>query len=265
MTRDLPSKTHSASVITPEEVHQMPEIQKFLFDCSFDTEIPGIAEKIDEMIFEEEPEEIIPSFSEEELETAKDEAFTKGKEQGIKETVEAREQSLVEIISKLDIQFENLFKKQQEADKSNLNSAILVATSVSRKIFPSLNKKGALEEVENLVTAIMKEILEEPMVRICIHPDLEPLLIKHIGSISKNASFRGEIKIIANENIPLGDCSIEWESGGAQRNTESLLSEIDEVIDRNLQEAFKMVTSEDKILNTETSINKEIEPEQLGS
>jgi flagellar assembly protein FliH len=264
-TSDLSSKNHSSSVGSPEEVLQVTGIQKFLFDCSFDDEISGTSDKTVEIVKEEEPEELIPSFSEEELKIAKDEAFTKGKEQGIKETIAAREQSLLDMIGNLEMQFENLFKTQQETDKSNLKSAILVATSISRKIFPSLNKRGALEEVENLVTTIMKEILEEPKVSICIHPDLEPLLIEHIGSISKKASYRGEINIIASEDILLGDCKIEWKSGGAQRNTESLLLEIDEVIDRNLQEAFKMVTSDDQNFENETTVDKEIGPEQLGS
>jgi flagellar biosynthesis/type III secretory pathway protein FliH len=263
-TRDLTTKSHSSSVSTPEEVMEMTGIKKFLFDCSFDSkETDASEETIEEII--EEPEEIIPTFTKEELEIARDEGFIKGKEHGIKEAAAAKEQILIDAIKNLETQFANLFKTQQEAAKSDLNNAILVANAISRKIFPSLNKRGALEEVEHMVANVMKEIHEEPKVCIYIHPDLKPLLKEHIDLISKKTNHRGEITIIATDDIPLGDCNIEWDSGGAQRNIETLLEDVEEIVERNLQEVTSKVNSDEKNVETEIKTSKNVEPEETGS
>ena len=260
--KDASLNVHESSAIKPEEAAQITGIRKFLFERSFDTDILDTVKKPAEVIEEEEPEEILPTFSEEELRAARDEAFIKGKEQGINETTAGKEQSLLEAMEKIDNQFNNLFQSQEETAASNLNSAILVATTISRKMFPALNERGALAEVEHMVVKTMKSMLEEPKVNIYIHPDLEPLLNKHIGSLSKKVNYRAEIQIVANENMPLGDCRVEWESGGAERNTESMWQEIDEIIERNLQSAPKIADGNDEEAETEENINEDTEIEQ---
>mgnify|MGYP001182438946 CR=1 FL=1 len=262
--RDLTTKSRSTHAGTHEEAMQAAGIQKFLFDCSFDSEISDSSDKSEELI-KEEPEEVVPSFSEEELETARKEEFIKGKEEGTKEAAEGMENSLLVAIGNLEIQFENLFKAQQEAAKSDLDNAILIATSVIRKIFPSLNIRDAQKEVENMIASVMKQILEEPKVSIYIHPDLEPLLNENIGSLVKKTKYRGEITIIANDDLPLGDCNIEWESGGARRSAESLLLEVNAIIEENLKEEPSMINRDNKEIANKTTIDKDIKPEQLGS
>jgi flagellar assembly protein FliH len=245
-------------------VAKMTGIQKFLFDHSFDTDTLDTVEELVE-IDVEEIEETLPTFSEEELRSARDEAFTKGKEQGIKEEAAERKQSLLGAMERLEEQFNNLFKSQEEAATSNLNNAILVATTICRKIFPALNERGALEEVEHMVVETIEKTLEEPKVSICIHPDLEPLLKEHINSLSKKANYKAEIKIIPTEDISLGDCRVEWECGGAQRNTENLWQEIDEIVKRNLQETTAIAAGSDENTATEPTINEDTTPEQQGS
>ena len=262
--RELNTKGQNSSTGAQKDALQAAEIQKFLFDYSFDSETSDTSDKTDEVIIEE-PEEIIPTFSKEELESAQNEGFIRGKEEGFKEASLEIEQSLLNAIGNLETQFENLFKTQQETAKSDLDNAILIAASVSRKITPSLNKQDSLDEIENMVANVMKEILEEPKVSIYIHPDLEPLLKENIGPLAKKVKYRGEIIILASDDLPIGDCNIEWESGGAQRNTESLLLEVDEIIERNLKEAPSMDNSNDKNVITETTISNDIKPENLES
>jgi flagellar assembly protein FliH len=222
------------SVSSPEEAATMPAIEKFLFDRSFDTDKPDPVEETEEGPEEEEPEEIVPTFSEEEMKTARDEAFTKGKEEGVNEDAAATEQNLLASMEKLNEQFTNLFKSQEEADATILDSAVSVATMISRKIFPALNERGALEEVERLVVVALEKVLEEPSVSVYVHPDIEPVLSEHMGSLTAQANYRGEIRIFAAEDIPVGDCRVEWDGGGARRDTESLWQEIDEIVERNL-------------------------------
>ena len=263
--KDTSIRVYKSSVSTPEEVAKMSGIQKFLFNQSFDTDISEAFEEPVEIIEEEEPEEILPTFSEEDLRIARDEAFAKGKEHGINEKAKTIELNIIATLEKLDGNFDSLFKLQRKTATSNLNDAMLLAGTISRKIFPTLNERGALEEVESMIVEAMKKVLEEPKVSICIHPDIEPALKKHIEPLMKKANYKAEIQIISNKDIPLGDCSVEWESGGAYRNTESLLQEIDEIVESNLQEAHEIINSNYEDTEIEITTSKVTDPEQQGN
>ena len=64
---------------------------------------------------EEEPEEIIPTFSEEELEQARAEGFEAGKEEGRREAADATEQKLLETIENACTQIGEIYNNQTEA------------------------------------------------------------------------------------------------------------------------------------------------------
>jgi flagellar assembly protein FliH len=215
----------------------MTAIRKFLFDHSFDTKMPKAVEEADEeneKPEETEPEEVVPTFSEEEMEAARDEAFAKGKEEGINEAAAATERDILASLQKLNEQFTGLYEAREVAETSILDSAVSVAAGITAKVFPALNEQGALGEIERMVVLAMGKIIEEPSVTISIHPDLEAQLNERIASLSNRAGFKGEIRILAVEDIPVGDCHIEWNGGGARRDTAGLRQEIDEIIERNL-------------------------------
>ena len=267
-TKNSSSNLQASSVSSPEEVAQMSGIQKFLFDYSFDTETTVSDNETVELIDEEEQEEIIPTFSEEEVESARNEAFKKGKEQGINETTAAREQSLVEAIEKLKEQVEDLNKLHEQVAESTLNDTIEIATTINRKLFPALNEQGALKEIENFVVEALRKNQEEPKIDIRIHPDLEPLINEHISSLLNKVNYRGEIEIFATEDVPIGDCHIEWKCGGAQRDTDSLWNEIDKIIERNVLKSpnIKDKANEDIVakINIDEDNDPNIEPDPLG-
>ena len=69
----------------------MSAAEKFMFDLTFDNEVeePLEHEESDGITtVDEEPEVIIPTFSEEDVETAKKQGFEAGKEEGLAATTE---------------------------------------------------------------------------------------------------------------------------------------------------------------------------------
>ncbi|MBT3306901.1 MAG: hypothetical protein HN377_10520 [Alphaproteobacteria bacterium] len=222
------------SVSSPEDTVAMAATRKFLFDRSFDGDVPESIEETEEKPEEAEPEVIVPTFSEEEIQAARTESFAKGKEEGISEAAAATERDILAVLQKLDGQFTSLFDAQETAGTSILDSAIAIASGITRKVFPALNEQGALGEIERIVTLAMGKILDEPSVTITIHPDIEAQFGERIGALSVDTGFKGEVLIQTSEDLPAGDCRIEWNSGGAKREAAVLWQEIDEIIERNL-------------------------------
>ncbi|MBC8339397.1 MAG: hypothetical protein ISR51_06550 [Rhodospirillales bacterium] len=234
---DDPHNGGVPAVSTPEETAAMAAPRKFLFEHSFDLETPKPDEKPDaesEEAEELEPEIIVPTFSEEEMQAARTEAFAKGKEEGISEAAAAMERDILSALQKVEGQFTELFKSQVEADTSILDSAISVATGIARKIFPALNAQGALVEIEHMVAQALEKIIDEPSVAITIHPDLEEILKERMDALTAQAGFKGQIRILVSEDVAQGDCRVEWEGGGARRDVDGLWQEIDEIVERNL-------------------------------
>ena len=225
--------TGTSPMSIPEDSTSMNGVRKFLFERSFDV-VEEPEEDIEEEIEEAEPEEEVPSFSEEELNAAKEEAFAAGKEEGIQEAAATTEREILGSLSALGGRFGEVFKAQDEANASILENAISVAASIAQKVFPHLNEKHGLGEIERMVVTTIEKILEEPRIVVYLNPEMVGPFTERLSALTAQASYKGEVQVVAGEDIPSGDCRVVWGGGGAKRDTAELWREIDEIVERNL-------------------------------
>ncbi len=217
-----------------EDQSPMTAVRKFLFERSFDDEKPEVVEEQEHEEEEEEPEEVVPTFSEEEVNAAREEGFAAGKEEGIREAAEATERDILAVMGQLGEKFSDLFKAKETADAAILDSAISVAVGIARKIFPALNDKNALGEVERMVVKTLEHLLEEPIVTLYLNSGLLAPFEERMEALKTQAGFKGEVKVTVGEDVAPGDCRIEWSGGGAKRDSAELWQKIDEIVERNL-------------------------------
>lgn len=214
----------------------MSTVRKFTFDRDFGAPEEPEETKIEEIV-EEEPEVIIPTFSEEEMVSERAEGFVEGLEQGRKEAADATEQKLLETIEQACEKIGEIYSAQADANQEIAAEMISVSTAISKKMFPDLNARNALGEVERVVQETLKAITEEPRVQIMVHPDLRELLTERLATMTHRAGFDGKVFVNGDPSLILGDCRIEWSNGAAIRNSEELWDMIDEIIERNLHGA----------------------------
>ncbi len=209
----------------------MSTVRKFTFDRDFgapeEPEVPEVEE-------EEEPEIIIPTFSEEEMAAARAEGVVEGIEQGRKEAADATEQKLLESIEQACEKIGEIYSAQAEANQEIGQEMISVSTAIAKKMFPDLNARNALGEVERVVQETLKAITEEPRVQIIVNPDLRELLNERLATMTHRAGFDGKVFVNGDPALILGDCRIEWSNGAAIRDSDELWEMIDEIIQRNL-------------------------------
>lgn len=212
----------------------MTTVRKFTFDLDFDLpEVPKntVEETLEE---EQEPEEVVPTFSEEDLASARAEGRKKGHEEGRKEAADATEQRLLEAIEKATESLSQVFNEQAEANRDIARDTISIATTIARKLFPDLNARNALGEVERVVQETLNAITEEPRVQIMVHPDLREPFSERLATMTHRAGFDGKVFINPDPGMTLGDCRVEWSNGAAVRDTNVLWEMIDEIVERNL-------------------------------
>lgn len=212
----------------------MTTVRKFTFDLDFD--VPEAPKSVVEEVAEEEPEqeEEIPTFSEDDLAVARAEGHEAGREEGRKEAADATEQRLLEAIEVACDGLAKVFNEQAEANRDIARDTIGIATTITKKLFPDLNARNALGEVERVVQETLNAITEEPRVQIMVHPDLREPFTERLATMTNRAGFDGKVFINPDPSMTLGDCRVEWSNGAAVRDTDVLWEMIDEIVERNL-------------------------------
>lgn len=215
----------------------MAAVRKFLFDRSFDVAEPepdAAAETAEAGGAAAEPEPPPPpTFTEEELAAARDEAFQQGREQGIREAAEGLDKAILDTLATVGERLADVLQDQANVEADARDDAVKVGLAVARKLFPDLNEKNGLGEVERITAQAMAMVLGDATLVIRVNDQLaEPLKVR-LEALKTRAMFRGGVALESRGDIPVGDCRIDWANGGAIRDTAAIWQAIDDVLERN--------------------------------
>ena len=134
----------------------------------------------------------------------------------------------------------------------SVNAARLVFAIVS-KFFPKLNEQTAIDEINSVVTTVLSRLLGDLDILIKVNPLISNELSDKLGLQSHENSNEKKLSVISEEKIDVGDCKIEWLNGSAERNLNTLIEEIDEIILQN--SAPGSVSSDTNSITEEISLN----------
>lgn len=228
----------------------MAAAEPFLFEVSFDEEdlARAEAEAAEELAARQaelaQPEEDMPTFTEEQVDAARQEGYEAGRDAGVKETADAIEAKINDALGVIGNQFGDLFKRQALDTASTFTNAANIAVAIARKCFPYLNDTHGFPEIERMVREVLTEVLEEPRVIIHINPDLKEALDDRVATLAKESNFEGQIIVLEADDIAPGDCRITWSSGTAERDVPGTLDKIDQIVQANLGSAKEEMAEE---------------------
>ncbi|MCZ6863420.1 MAG: FliH/SctL family protein [Alphaproteobacteria bacterium] len=204
--------------MSTNETTQVSHREKFLFERSFDE---GLGAKKDPHI---------------------EEAFARGREEGIKAARLESEHILATETAKLLERLAGLEAMRAELGKSMTRQAVELATGLVRKMMPNLSKRGGFAEVEALLVDMLNRVLEEPRVVFRVPDAMLDAMQARIGVLAKKAAYAGEIVLIADDRLGSSDCLVEWADGGAERNLDRLWNEVDAMLARALDTSFNSIS-----------------------
>ena len=220
----------------------MTAAAKFLFDTRFDIDAePVVAVAVGEEIpadeIDSEPEVVVPpppTFSEADLAAAREEAFAEGKAEGIREAMETTEAKLADAVATVGTNLEEILRTEVDSLDETARASVRIAAAIARKLFPGLNERNGLGEIERVIRISMERLREEHSIVIHVAEPLREPLSARIDGLAAYAGFQGKVSIAASEEIAMGDCRIEWASGGAGRDTAAIWRDIDSVLAENI-------------------------------
>jgi flagellar assembly protein FliH len=110
--------------------------------------------------------------------------------------------------------------------------AVDVAVAVARKLCSSLIAAEPLAEMMTLVEDCFRHLVATPHLVVRINEALYDGAREKIERLAKQSGFDGRLVILAQPDIPAGDCRIEWADGGVTLDRASIDAKIDELVAR---------------------------------
>lgn len=221
--------------------------KKFLFENDFDDPAPikakvPVPQAVSQPAPVSIPEPVVapaaPSFSEDELAAACEQARKQGEQQGhqrgLVEGQQRLEAQMAAALSTISAQLTLAVRAATEAPVEITQAATELAMAILRKMHPALSAKRGLVEVEGVLADCLEQLKNEPRLVAYVPNQLLDPLNERVATISAARGFEGRVVLIGDPDLADSDCRIEWADGGLERDTRRLWSDIEAALDRCL-------------------------------
>ena len=221
----------------------MTAVKKFMFDLDFDAEpaenpAEPAPEPESEPAAHDQPAEPAAVYTEADLESAQEAAYQRGYEAGRaaghaegREAAEteadtAARQALTQVAQGIDRLAADLDSAEARRDRE----ALELAVAMVRRLFPEVQRRYGLTEVENMIQHTLQRLRETPQVVVRAHPDTLAYLEDRADALAAEAGFAGKLRFLAQDDMDSGDVTVTWSDGSAHRDTASVWTEIDAAV-----------------------------------
>src|SRR5262249_10269999 len=89
-----------------------------------------------------------------------------------------------------------------------------------------------LGEITGLVKDCFAHLVATPHLVVRINDQLYDVARERIEKLAKQSGFEGRLVILAEPDIPTGDCRIEWADGGVVLERDAIETKINELVGR---------------------------------
>lgn len=181
-------------------------------------------------------EELIPSYSQDELDAAVQEAKEQSYAEGLKaaEAEEIKKQNI--LLEEVKNQLTVIFAGLDEAKNKMEESALAFALAALRKALPTLEKERAEAEVKNFLGSNFPLFAAQDSLSFAFNPETVKLIAGSLERLAEQNDFEGKIAVHKDASLGAADCRVEWKNGGVLKKASAVLDKADELINMNQQE-----------------------------
>ena len=135
-----------------------------------------------------------------------------------KEAIAAAERRTAAAFEQIGDALDRLARGLTTVERRIENEAIELAVAVARKLAPELVLREPFGEIAELATECFKQLAACPHVVVRVNDALHETARERLTEIATRCGFDGRLVVLAEPEIALGDCRIEWADGGVARN-----------------------------------------------
>ncbi|MGL1919561.1 MAG: FliH/SctL family protein [Hyphomicrobiales bacterium] len=193
----------------------MAETLKFTFDTAFGTRS------------EHEPvQEALPVITQADVDAARTQGFIQGREDGLSEATAQFSAETRATFDKITNGLTQILSAQAAAATAAITQAENYALLIAQKIAKAALVQHPTLQVKALVDDCLSHINLMPHLVIRVNESMSQQVQTELQPIIAEKGFEGKLIILGEENIPLGDCAIEWADGGVAHNTQEIVKTI---------------------------------------
>jgi flagellar assembly protein FliH len=200
---------------------------RYLFDRSFE---PGRETPPPEVVLRARLE----AQHRAEIEAARNEALAEGEARGRAAAAQATEAEIAGALDLLLSQSADLVEQAaRETRRLRTESAALALTAASR-LAAELVRRAPHAETEALFAECIAQLDGAP--RIVVHAPrrIAGAIETRLSALASAKGFAGQVSVLPDDAMTIGDCRIEWAEGGAARDWRKLVAAIDGAVKRHL-------------------------------
>jgi flagellar assembly protein FliH len=110
--------------------------------------------------------------------------------------------------------------------------AVEVAVTVGKKLVPELIAREPFAEIAALASDCFRHLVATPHVVVRVNDALHQIARNKLEELVRSRGLESRLVVLAEPDIALGDCRIEWADGGINRDSAATAAAIDEAVKR---------------------------------
>jgi flagellar assembly protein FliH len=199
----------------------MAQHRKFLFETEFEAAREGRGKG-----------EEIPTHQH--VEQARQQGYEEGRSAGRNEAEAERARLETDALARIAREVGTIAQRNAAGFEQLRQENMALALSIGRKLANRLMATQPLAEIEAVVEESLRRLMGEARIVIRLHESLLDAMQARVDAMIRSTGFAGQVILLAEDDIPPGDCRVEWADGGMTRAAATIESEIDSLIARAL-------------------------------
>jgi flagellar assembly protein FliH len=123
--------------------------------------------------------------------------------------------------------------------------AVEVAVAVAKKLAPALIEREPLAEISALAINCFRNLVAAPHVVVRVNEAQHASVSQKIEEVARARGAGSHLVVLAEPDIALGDCRIEWADGGVNRDRDAVMAAIDEAVSRYVHARLAMAGTQE--------------------
>lgn len=169
-------------------------------------------------------------------------AYRNGFEAGQRESHAESERLVATSFQQISNSIAAIAARFAEIESRLQTEAVDVAVATARKLSGALIEAEPLAEITELVSDCFKHLVSTPHLVIRINDGLYEQARDTFERMAKQSGFAGRLIVLAEPELAVGDCKIEWADGGVVREAAAIDAKITELVDRYVASRHRNAT-----------------------
>jgi flagellar assembly protein FliH len=121
--------------------------------------------------------------------------------------------------------------------------AVDLAVAVARKLAGKLVEREPLAEIRALIADSLAPLRKAPHLVLRIAVEDADAIRPHVDKLVRENGFEGRMVILGEDDMPRGDCRVEWADGGIVRDSARVSADIDAAVARYMDARERAVSA----------------------